>query len=170
MASWMQLYISSLNKIVTQIVGINTDGHFYIMLLKGGHMNIIQYLITELSCDPTTPSNNGSLPLHIACSNGHLDTTPSNNGSLPLHIACSNGHLDTTKYFITEQNCDQNSRGQHGWTFLHYASEGGRHMNMIQYLITELGCDPTIPNNIGCLPLHIACLNGHLDSTIVFYH
>ena len=65
------------------------------MLHKGGHLNIIQYLITELGCDPTTPSNNGALP---------------------LHIACHNGHLNVAKYFITEQKCDPNSRDQDGWT------------------------------------------------------
>ena len=109
-------------------------------------MNIIQYLITELGCDPTTPNNNGDLP---------------------LHIACFNGHLNATKYFINEQNCDTNSRGQHGLTPLHFASDGG-HMNIIQYLITELGCDPSTPNNNGSLPLHNACLKGHLNATKYF--
>ena len=69
---------------------------------QGGHLNIIQYLITELGCDPTTPSNNGTLP---------------------LHIACHNGHLNAAKYLITKQKCDPNSRDQDaGWTPLHYAS------------------------------------------------
>ena len=35
----------------------------------------------------------------------------SNNGALPLHIACHNGHLNAAKYLITEQKCDPNSRG-----------------------------------------------------------
>ena len=109
-------------------------------------MNIIHCLITELGCDPTTPDNYGSLP---------------------LHIACLNGHLNATKYFITEQNCDPNCRDKHGSTLLHYASQSG-HMNIIQYLITELSCDPTILNSIGALPLHIACINGHLNATKYF--
>ena len=33
------------------------EGHFYITLLNGGHMNIIQYLIAELGCVPTNPNN-----------------------------------------------------------------------------------------------------------------
>ena len=68
-------------------------------------MNIIQYLITELGCDPTTPYNNESLPLHLAC------------------------HLNATKYIITEQKCDPNSRDQHGFAPLHFASQDG-HMNI----------------------------------------
>ena len=38
---------------------------------QGGHMNIIKYLITEQGCDPTISDNNGHLPLHIGCRNGH---------------------------------------------------------------------------------------------------
>ena len=109
-------------------------------------MNIIQYLIAELGNDPTTPNNDGSLPLHIAC----------------LY-----GHLSAAKYFITEQNCNPNCRGQHGWTLLHYASKGGC-IDIIKYLIIEIGCDPTIPRNDGSLPLHIACLYGHLSATKYF--
>ena len=85
-----------------------------------GSLAVIDYLITELDYDPTT-------------------CTPNNDGALPLHIACLNGHLYATKYFITERNCDPNCRGQHGWTLLHYASQGG-HMNIIKCdLICEKG-------------------------------
>ena len=69
------------------------------MLLEGGHMNIIQYLITELGCDPEYSKHQWQSP-----------TT---------QLLCSNGHLDTTKYFVTEQNCDPNIRDQHESTPLH---------------------------------------------------
>ena len=111
--------ISSLNKSVIQIVKVLigwTPLHF---ASHGGHMNIIEYLITEQGCDPTILNNDGNLP---------------------VHIACRNGHLNATKYFITEQKCDPNSRGQYGRTPLHQASQGG-HMNIIKYLITEQGCN-----------------------------
>ena len=77
------------------------------------------------------------------------------------------GHLNAFKHFITEQQCDPNSRCFNGRTPLHCASDGG-HMNIIQYLITELNCDPTTPNYYGSLPLHIACINGHLNATKYF--
>ena len=54
-------------------------------------MNIIEYLITELQCDPTVRDND----------------------SLPLHFSCQHGHLNITKYFITEQNCDPTSFNNH---------------------------------------------------------
>ena len=137
----MQPNILSLNKIVTQIVEIICGWTPLHYASEGGHLNIIQCLITELGCNPNT----------------------SNNGVLPLHIACHYGHLNAAKYLITEQKCNPNSRDQHGWTPLYYASEGG-HLNIIQCLITELGCNPNTPSNNGALPLHIACHNGHLNA------
>ena len=103
-------------------------------------MNIIIYLITELGCDPNIPDNDGSLP---------------------LHIACFNGHLNATKYFITEQNFDPNSQDRDGRTLIHYASQGG-HMNIIQYLIIEIGCDPSIVDQFGQTILHVASYHGHI--------
>ena len=72
------------------------------------------------------------------------------------------------KYLITKQNCDQNSRGQHGWTLLHYASEGG-YMNIIQYLITELGCDSNYSRSTLAVSHYtLLVLNGHLNATKYF--
>ena len=113
----------------------------------GGCLPVIDYLITEYDCDPTTLTRYGSLA---------------------LHLACLIGHFDIANFLITKQKCDPNSRNNNGNTPLYCASEGG-HMNIIQYLITELGCDPTIPNIYGSLPLHIACLNGHLNVAKYFF-
>ena len=55
-----------------------------------------------------------------------------------------------------------------GVTPLHYASQCGD-INIVKYLIT-VGCDPAFPDSKGRLPLHIACLNGHLTVVWVFYH
>ena len=137
---------------------------------QNGYMNIIQYLITEEGCDPTISNNYGLHPLHIASSRGHLTivqclinefgcdpTTPS---SKPIYndCACIGGHLDNTK-------CNGID---HGFTPLHYASQGG-HVNIIRYLVNELGCDPyTKSCNYGTLPLHMACLGGQLSATKYF--
>ena len=104
----------------------------------GGHMDIIHYLISELGCDPVTPSSNGILPLHCAC------------------------HLNTVKHFITVQMCDPNSRDKHGLTPLHYASQNG-HIEIIQYLISEQGCNPLTVDNTNRTALHWASRYGHID-------
>ena len=125
----------------------------------GGHVDIVRYL-TKLGCDPN------------ACS---IEQT------LPLHFACGNGHMDVAKLLI-EQNCDPTCQNYEGDTPLHYASCHG-HINIIRYLTKEVGCDPvekkctsginlkffsfqtyktTNPSEKQCLPLHLACKNGHL--------
>ena len=140
-----------------------------------GHLNVTNYLIAELNCDPNSRGMHGITPLHCASGGGHLKIiqylisehkcdpkTPDSDGDLPLHIACINGNLNVIEYFITKENCDPNSRGQFGSTPLHCASAGG-HLNIIQYLINDLGCDPTIRDDNDDLPLHIACSQGCLN-------
>lgn len=116
--------------------------------------------------------------LHKAAYYGWLDivsmrsiSTPAyhrrdNLGLTPLHHAAAGGSLEVIKYLITEQHCDPKSVGENKWTLLHYASKGG-HVNTAQYLI-ELGCDPMIPCHHGSLPLHVACIHGHLAITKYF--
>ena len=142
---------------------------------QNGHLNVIQYLITECKCDPMSKNNNGSTPLHLACLNGHLDVvqyliteckcdpmSKNNNGSTPLHLACLNGHLDVVQYLVTECQCDPMCEYNDGSTLLHAASYNGQ-LDVVQYLIIECKCDPMSKNNNGSTPLHLACLNGHLD-------
>ena len=125
----------------------------------GGHVNIVQYL-TKLGCDPN------------ACS---IEQTR------PLHFACANGHMDVAKLLI-EQNCDPTCQNYEGESPLHYASCHG-HINIVRFLTKEVGCDPvgkkctsgidlkffsfqtyktTNLSEKQCLPLHLACRNGHL--------
>ena len=107
---------------------------------QNGHMDIIQYLITE----------QGDSAL------------PDDDGSMPIHTACYHGKLSVVKYLITEQHCDPNSRGQFGRTPMHSACQNG-HMDIIQYMISEQGCDPALPDDDGGMPIHIACLTGKFD-------
>ena len=65
-------------------------------------MQLIQYLISEVGCDPTLPDNDGDMA---------------------IHIACLGGQLSIVKYLITEQHCDPNSRGAYGRMPLHHACQ-----------------------------------------------
>ena len=113
-------------------------------------MNIIQYLITELGCDPTIPNNNRRV--------SHYTLLVSMTTWMP------------SKYFIIEQYCDPNSRDQHGRTLLHYASEGGRHMNIIQYLVTELGCDSNYSRQYWQSPTTHCLSQWPLGCNYIFHH
>ena len=106
----------------------------------GGSLAVIDYLITELGYDLTTPNNDGALS---------------------LHFTCHHGHLNATKFFITKHNCDPNIQDKYGWTPLHCSSAGG-HMNIMQYLITELGCVPSIVDLSGKTILHLSSYHGHI--------
>jgi len=50
-----------------------------------GHLNIVQFFISEKNCSPNIPGDNDGTPLHYAAANGQL------------HIV---------KYLIDEQGCD----------------------------------------------------------------
>ena len=50
---------------------------------KNGHMNVVQYLITELGCNPALQDKDGNMP---------------------IHCACLSGQLSVVKYLITEQH------------------------------------------------------------------
>ena len=49
-----------------------------------GHMEVIQYLITELGCHPALPDKDNDMP---------------------IHESCRGGQLSVVKYLITEQHC-----------------------------------------------------------------
>ena len=55
-----------MNRNVTQTVELKYGSTPLHYASQNGHMDIIQYLITELGCDTTMSNNNGLLPLHIA--------------------------------------------------------------------------------------------------------
>lgn len=125
-----------------------------------GHLIVAGYLITKQKCHPSSRDKKGRMSLHYASENGHVDIVR----------------------YLTELGCDPTSQDNQGYTPLHYASQHG-HMNIIQYLTKGLGCDPLEKKCISsrlkkfffhtyktiilsrdkkCLPLHLACKNGHL--------
>ena len=105
-----------------------------------GHLDVVQYLITECKCD-------------LMCKR--------NDGSTPLKAACYNGHLNVVRYLITECKCNQMCKDNNGSTPLHSACNNG-HLNVVRYLITECKCDPMCKDRLGETPLHSACDNCHL--------
>ena len=76
-----------------------------------GHLNIVQYLISELHCDPMTNDDNSETPLHYTC-----------------HY----GHLNIVQYLINEQHCDPKTTNKNSWTPLHNACQNG-YLNIAQY-------------------------------------
>ena len=140
-----------------------------------GHLNIIRMLI-NFGCDASIKGWRGWTPLHFACQCGHSNVVKmllsegichpmsvDDKGNLPIHIAATFGHWDIIQILVTDFDCDINTvtTGQHGWTALHFACQGG-HVSTVKKLICELNC-PMEPNKHGNTPIHIAALYGKLD-------
>ena len=144
-----------------------------------GHLNLVKYFINKQYCSPTCQTIDGDTPLHYASKGGHEDiveylttwqhchpSISNKKGLLPLHIACIHGHLNVVKFYCSIWRF-KTTKGANGNTLLHYASEGG-HVDIIKYLLIQQRYDPKSTNNMGILPLHIACIHGHLN-VVKFY-
>ena len=96
---------------------------------KNGHVNIVEYLVSELGCDPASPDNDGDLPFHVTCLYGHLNVVK----YLIINRYCSHGrhgHMDVIKYLIEELDCDPASPDNEGDLPIHvtcwYCSQSGK--------------------------------------------
>ena len=127
-----------------------------------GHMNIIRYLTEGLGCNPVGKKCNFFSITDFSLHTYKTTHLSSEEGCLPLHLACVGGHLCAVKYFIAELKCEPTLQGEFGATPLHYACIGGQ-LNIVQYLVTEKGCD--LKNKYSCdeTPIAYACRRGHLN-------
>ena len=138
-----------------------------------GHLEVVEYFIVELLCNPMDRNKYDCTPLHYACGNGHLNiarylireehcnpSCENNNFETPLHFASQNGHLDIAKYLIKEEHCNPSCEDNKGTTPLQNACGNG-HLNIAQYLIKEEQCHPSCENRNGSTPLHTACHYNH---------
>ena len=97
----------------------------------------------------------------------NLNNIPPNRDVTLLHLAAYHGWLDiikTVQQHILVYDC----RDSEGLTLLHYAASSRNSIAVIDYLIKTLGCDPNAKTTQQNFPLHIACLNGHLNAAIIF--
>ena len=102
------------------------------------------YLIREEHCNPS-------------CEN--------NNGSTPLHYACSYGHLNIAQYLIREEHCNPSCENNNGSTPLHYACLGN-HAHIVQYLLSTGRVNPLTKNKLGDTALYYA--SGKYDIIKLF--
>ena len=61
------------------------------------------------------------------------DIVPDNDGRLPLHIACQEGHIRILKFLLVNFTQDILARDCHGKTFLHYAVCGNNSMDSCMF-------------------------------------
>ena len=142
-----------------------------------GHLNVVEYLITEHNCDPLITNTHGLTPLHFASAFGHMNVVKyltvkygcdpqvtCSDGGTPLHAASYYGHFDIVGYLIEEQQCSPECKTTIGSTPLYYACRNG-YLDVVKYLIDKQGCDPqkTSVSSERISPLHAASMRGHTE-------
>jgi ankyrin repeat protein len=114
----------------------------------------------------------GQSALHLAASNGHLETVKLliDAGANPLaddsknitslHLAASNGHLETVK-LLASVGADPRAEDIEKTTALHLAGSNG-YLETVKFL-KDAGADPRAEDIGKTTPLHLAASNGHLE-------
>ena len=132
-----------------------------------GYFSISDYLI-QSGAELNSGNKHGSLPIHYACINGHLDTvkllskrsdirSTNNYGHTPLHLASLNGRTSVAEHLI-ECGAQVNSKDNDGYMPIHYACQK-MHLDTVKLLVRK-GSDLTSTTNAGCTPLHLASLTA----------
>ena len=157
-------------------IGLYDDNTLLHLACKNGHLNIAQYLIGELQCNPASyTTTSGTTLLHYACEYGHLNITQylievahcnpaccDNNGFTPLHLACLNGYIEIARYLINDCHFDPLCIDTNEGSPLRFACSNG-HIEIARYLINDCHCDPSCIDTNGCTLLHEACSNGRIE-------
>jgi ankyrin repeat protein len=131
-------------------------------------------VLLEHGAVATAQDGNGSTPLHLASSGGHLElarvllehgavaTAQDGNGSTPLHRASSGGHLELARVLL-EHGAVATAQDGDGSTPLHFASSRG-HLELARVLL-EHGAVATAQDGNGSTPLHWASSGDHRTRT-----
>ena len=142
---------------------------------------VVNYLLSNFSCDVTIKNSEGELPLHLSCA-GSLETvrmvsncdtnSQTVKGDTPLHIACKTGVIDVVQYLVNECKCNSSmaKRNKFGKLPIHYACEHS--LEMVKLVDMSCTTEALILRPIDCYfvfnlskmtALDIACSHGLLD-------
>jgi len=140
-----------------------------------GQLDVVQYLISDLGCDPLTRDKEGYTTLHSAVAGNQvrvitflLDVSQfivfsvSVTGLTPVLLACKEGHLESLKYLIEKGGGDAQVQDTNGVDSLSMACWNG-HINICRFLLTlEPQRRPRTDTKsaYGYTCLHYACLSG----------
>ena len=92
----------------------------------GGHLDVVQYLLTSHAANLEATDNDGKTPLHFACEEGHLDVVQElaargadlfvtdDYGKTPLHWAASEGYLAVVQYLLTSHGANLEATDDNG--------------------------------------------------------
>lgn len=151
---------------------LDRDGYTGLYLAVDCQKYEVTRVLLETGAVVDTPSLNGRIPLHAACSNGDLKTvkllldsgsavtTRDIRGSTPLHMSSEGGYVYISKLLI-DRGADVNSLDGTHSSPLHLAT-ANRHVLMASFLI-EHGAAVDAVGLKGCTPLYNACQEGDME-------
>ncbi|XP_046347295.1 ankyrin repeat and KH domain-containing protein mask-like [Haliotis rufescens] len=137
----------------------------------GGHVEIVEYVLSLEKVDIEQKGNYGRTPvmkaaemgyrevLDVLVSKGGDTTAVDDKGNNILHVACIGGNVDMVKHVLAEDRI--NSKGQYGRTPVMMAA-CCRHRKVVEVLENK-GADISIVDNDGNNILHMACIGGNVD-------
>jgi ankyrin repeat protein len=134
--------------------------HNYCRSISTTPLEVYQYLIETKGCDINAQDDDNDTPIRYA-----FDRFRSNDG----------GDIAVLAYLINQKNLDVNTKGQYGYTLLHWACNRINQLplDVFKLLIENAGCDIHAQDNKQNTPLHIALLTfypGHGgDITVLTY-
>ena len=126
---------------------------------NGGHVELVQLLISDFKVDPLSADEDGNISLHIAviCDNESMVQLLVNKlecpidfvnrfGQTSLHLACSEGNIDLCGTLILKFNADHNAHDENNDSPLNVAIKHG-HTKAVHILASKYDCKPNIK---GC--------------------
>ena len=114
-------------------------------------------------------SLHGDVPMIklLADAGGQLDLPAENSGMLPLHWACTTGHLEMLS-FLLSKDCDINALDVRQTTPLMIAVQYGHH-DVVDALLAQPGCNRTAVDQDGDDAMHWACYKDHAPPIAALY-
>ncbi|XP_071108992.1 ankyrin repeat domain-containing protein 50-like [Haliotis cracherodii] len=140
---------------------------------RGGHMDMMKYLLSQHSVDIHSRGKFGSTPLMKAVYYGNRDmfkflvsqganvSQVDDDGDNILHWACIGGHVGMVKYLLSQHIIDINSRSKKGKTPLMKAAYYGQR-DVLEFLVSK-GANVSMVDDDGDNIIHYASIRGQVE-------
>lgn len=125
---------------------------------SNGHKEVVKLLLNQKQEIKTHDSSEGT-PVSLANNQGYPETT--NNGQSPLHLASSNGHVDTVKLLLSH-GAEIDIGNGFGYTPLALASEAGN-IEIVRTLLDHGASMSGSKHPNRYTPLILAAIAGHTE-------
>ncbi|XP_048257930.1 ankyrin repeat domain-containing protein 50-like isoform X14 [Haliotis rufescens] len=139
-----------------------------------GHLEIVKFVLSLNVVDINSRGGGSWTPVMRATNRGHRYVVEllvskgadvslvDGDGNNILHLACSQGHLETVEFVLSLNVVDINSRGGWSLTPVMRAARNG-HTDVVELLVSK-GADVSLVDEDGYNILHLACIEGHLET------